>query len=243
MADEMATKWAVLSALLATLLCLGLSSCAMEMNQNSFVDLTDRPSPQTERLYEGEYVLVYSDSRFFEVSDDKDRYHRAYSWSRSEASEAFSPAIVVEVVADHVDMIEVRRTSISDEPVCDNRGIHRNSPAELRYFVLREDLALTVKEPISYRYEDGTGFDVQPGLMLVPGGEPGRYRTWHDDFSFVVDLPEEHVGLGFVEVEPFEAENFSNRLVQVKADARIGGNGVKNRVEVGDVFGAHELEV
>ncbi len=32
-------------------------------------------------------------------------------------------------------------------------------------------------------------------------------------------------------------------MVQVEADARIGGYGVKNRVEVGYIFGAHELEV
>lgn len=249
MAEEMIDERGSLNSgpLLAGLsagLILGLSSCAMEMNQNSFVDLTDRPSPQSERVYQGEYVLVYSDSRFFEVVDDKDRYHRGYSWSHSEARAAFAPAIVVEVVADHGDMIEVRRTSLFDEPVCDNLGILRNSAVDLRYFVAREDLALTVKEPISYRYEDGTGYDVLPGLTLMPdGGEPGRYRTWHDEFSFTIDLPEEHVGVGFVEVEPFEKQEWGNRLIPVDADTRVGEHLVKNKVEEGDIFAGYELEV
>ena len=205
------------------LVALGLTSCAMDAQQSSFDGVNSQPAPREQPLQKGDYILVNSNARFFEVIDDLERSYRAFSWSQERASRPFEPTIIAEVIADHGDMIEIRRTPPSEDLICDNRGLTRNANVELRFFVLREDLALTLQRPISYRYEDETGFDLQPGLVLVPDeSQSDRYHTWHGQFVFTVDLPRDFVGIGFSDFARFEVDTDPDRIVQGEADARIG---------------------
>lgn len=80
----------------------------------------------------------------------------------------------------------------------------------LRFFVRREALALTTTRPVAHDYEDGTGFELRPGLPLVPvEGKEGAYHVWSGDLAFTVELPDDAVGRSFSQyVEPGDEREF-----------------------------------
>lgn len=195
--------------MIAAVLCamaVLLSSYACE-RQLAHAGQDIEADPRQRTIEPGEYVLIYRDATFYEVPGKSERSYRAYEKNRQRASEPFERRVVAKAVADHGDWVEVERTTSVELPVCDSRGFNQDSDVTLRFFVLRDDLALATRQRTSHEYDDGTAVELLPGVALesFPNGE-SRYRAWHDELDFTADVSPKDVGLGFEPAEPWEKE-------------------------------------
>ena len=208
------------------LLVGGSFGCVSEFGQVADDGFDARPSVYDRTIEAGEVVLIYRDATFYEVVDDPERGHQGYFMDEKVATKPFTPRLLAEVVADHGEWVEVKRVGHreGDMPICGAYSFHDHAWVELRFFVARTELELTVREPVDVSYDDGTEVELLPGVSLEPvEGEVDRYRAWNDDLSFEVDLPAQVVGLGFVPVETRDRTSWSGTPVEPGAVIEING--------------------
>ena len=211
-----------------TLTILALTSCIAEQAQMAGDEFDARPDVTQRAVEPGQYVLLYRDALFLERPDDPDRSHRAFAPARDEASAPFTQHFLAEVVADLGDWVKVKRLPLAEDTICNSRRFHSREVVDLYFYVSRDDLSLTVREPLSYRYDDGTGADLLPGVPLEPTeNSRDEYRTWSGDVNFVIDVPSQKVGHGFSPVETWDPSSYSGTPVESDTKLVLGDTPVK----------------